>query len=703
MARDRSPLVQTLEDHRTQLAAALLPSLTGWDKFPEAESTNPETRRSFIESELRVFVDYLALYFQDADSTYRDLYIGEKLKQCYDPRDTVDEDLARRRKILERDRTAVHTYLKPLLTATELAWIHDFLDEVARVVAGEATRLVRVLFVGDCLHLDVVAFLAAPLLEQGLRLESTFATSKTIPELLRYLRGLEGRTFDEIFFSPFSYEFHLEYSHLRFLRSAFISGETLDAVLDRAKADTLSVMRLLGTLFEAPIFVHNTTGVRRHDGSLRELAKNRLTQRTRSMARRGINEWLPEEIEAFNGDSYSHLFLLDEAGILRTRPENELGRHFYDVGLQHPAELGRAIAGLYLDIILAHSLLAKKKVVICDLDNTLWDGAIGEGAVKHYHDRQKTLKRLRDKGLLLAINSKNDPRNVRWDGAELTLDDFVCCQINWTSKVQNIRRIAEELNLKTKDFLFIDDRHEERAMVLEMMPEVLALDAESDAVWRRLSLAADFLPEQDELDRTLAYRQKAEREQFLENERGDAEEAAAEQLDFFRRLDFRVSIRRAERKELKRVAELINRTNQFNMCGSRTTLNEVTAWYESNSHSVLVSNARDKFGSMGTVCVAVTRETGDCVEIPVFVLSCRVFGYGVETTLLNHVKRSAGFPGRGKPVFGRYVATAFNEPCRETYARHGFTQDGEAWVYRGGGAIEDPDWLIVDAEAEAVA
>jgi FkbH-like protein len=235
------------------------------------------------------------------------------------------------------------------------------------------------------------------------------------------------------------------------------------------------------------------------------------------------------------------------------------------------------------------------------------------------------------------------------------------------------------------------------------MPEVLTLDAESQAVWRRLSLAADLLPEQDEMDRTLAYKQKAEREQFLENGGENAETAAAEQRKLFLRLDFRVSIRRPERRELKRVAELINRTNQFNMCGSRTTVNEATAWYDDNSHSVLVVNARDKFGSMGTVCVAVTRETEERVEIPIFVLSCRVFGYGVETVLLNYVKRSAGFPGRGKQIVGRYVATAFNEPCRDIYARHGFTQDGEAWVYRGGAAIEDPEWLMVDAEAEAVA
>ncbi len=687
-----------LQDHRTQLAAALLASLAGWSKFPEAESTDPETRKSFIETDLLVFIDYLSLYFERKDTTYRDLYIGEKLKQCYDPRDSAEEGLARRRKIVDADRLALNTYLEPLLHVAELQQVNDFLAETARVVTGEAKRQVRVLFVGDCLHLDVVAFLAAPLLEQGFRLESTFATSKTIVELQRSLRELEGRTFDIVFFSPFSYAFHMEYSQLQFLRSATLAGQQLDEILAKAKSDTLSVMRLLGSLFEAPVFVHNSSGIRRHDGSLRERAKNRLTQRTRSIARRTINTWLPDRIKALNHESYPHFFLLDEAMLLRHHSEHQLGRHFYEVGLQHPAELGRTIARLYLDAILAVALFGKKKVIVCDLDNTLWNGVIGEGAVSHYLDRQQILKRLRNKGLLLAINSKNDPKNVRWDGAALTADDFVSSQINWTPKVQNIRRIAEELNLKTKDFLFLDDRADERAMVTETMPEVLALDADSPAVWRQLALTADLLPEQDELDRTLAYKQRAERQQFLE----DPVAAEKEQRELFQRLEFRVGIRTPERKELKRVAELINRTNQFNMCGSRTSLAEVTAWYEGNTHEILVVDARDKFGSMGTVCVAVTAESADRIEIPIFVLSCRVFGYGVETALLNHVKRSAGYPGHGKQIVGRYVETAFNEPCRKTYAQHGFAQEGEDWVYSGGGSIEDPDWMAIDVETEAV-
>ena len=382
-----------------QLAAALLPSLAGWAKFPEADSSDREARDSFIQNELLVFVDYLALYFERGETTYRDLYIGEKLKQCYDPRDGAAEALSRRQHVLSQDQVALLRYLTPLLATEDLRRLMDVLDEIARVVAGDAQRQVRVLFVGDCLHLDVVAFLAAPLLEQGFRLESTFATSKTVVELQRYLRGLSDRTFDVIFFSPFSYAFHLEYSQLQFLRTAAVNGARLNSIVESAKADTHSVMRLLGSLFEAPIFVHNSSGVRRHDGTLKERVKNRFTQRTRSLARRTINPWLAGQIDAMNRESFPHYFLLDEAALLRRHSEYALGRHFYEVGLQHPAELGRAIAGLYLDAILALALLAKKKVVVSDLDNTLWNGVIGEGTVSHYLDRQQILKRLRNKGV----------------------------------------------------------------------------------------------------------------------------------------------------------------------------------------------------------------------------------------------------------------------------------------------------------------
>ena len=105
--------------------------------------------------------------------------------------------------------------------------------------------------------------------------------------------------------------------------------------------------------------------------------------------------------------------------LLRQYGERTLGRKVYTTPIQHPAEMGRRIADRHREILAAHADLVGKKVLVCDLDNTLWKGEIGEGAVEHYLDLKRTIKELRRKGLLLAINSKNDPSNVRWDAAAL--------------------------------------------------------------------------------------------------------------------------------------------------------------------------------------------------------------------------------------------------------------------------------------------
>jgi FkbH-like protein len=133
-----------------------------------------------------------------------------------------------------------------------------------------------------------------------------------------------------------------------------------------------------------------------------------------------------------------------------------------------------------------------------------------------------------------------------------------------------------------------------------------------------------------------------------------------------------LSIRFADRKELKRVSELINRTNQFNTCGSRTTLQEVTRWHESDRHAIWVAEASDKFGSMGTISVAVVEETAPGVAILAFVLSCRVFGFGMENALLNWIKLWR--PGR--TIFGHFKETPHNQPCHRVYPDNGFTWDG---------------------------
>jgi FkbH-like protein len=161
-----------------------------------------------------------------------------------------------------------------------------------------------------------------------------------------------------------------------------------------------------------------------------------------------------------------------------------------------------------------------------------------------------------------------------------------------------------------------------------------------------------------------------------------------------------VRLREPAPADLKRVAELINRTNQFNTCGSRTTTREIEEWNAAPDRRILVIDSADKFGPVGTVAALVTQHRGDRIEIPVFVLSCRVFGYGIETVALNVVKSLARDESTGQrlPVIGHYRQTAYNDPCRDAYARNGFSRQGEAWIFDTDEAIVHPSWLLVEEQ-----
>src|SRR5262249_59458941 len=128
--------------------------------------------------------------------------------------------------------------------------------------------------------------------------------------------------------------------------------------------------------------------------------------------------------------------------------------------------------------------------------------------------RQRTLLALKRKGIVLAVNSKNDPDKVRFDGGLLRDDDFVHREINWESKVRNTKRIAETLNLKAKDFVFVDDRPDERALVAQGVPGIVTVDATSERAWRRLELWAALL-ESSASDRPALYRQHQQRSELL--------------------------------------------------------------------------------------------------------------------------------------------------------------------------------------------
>jgi FkbH-like protein len=685
-------LSASLLRNRHALARRLMESLAGWEKYDREFREYGGRVDEYLKLQFYVFVDYLERYFRTGDEVYRYLYIGEKLKQLYDLSLGPEEDRANRERVTEADVRVLCDPVREGLGTAAAEMLEALLRDVQAMVLARGRRHLKVLWVGDCLYLDVRGFLAAQALEDGITFEPTFLGTKNPTQQREELRKLSDRRFDLVFYSPFTYEFSPEISAFNRLRRSMTGRREIDRIVSAEVDQVGRMLEILATLFDAPCYVHNTANVRRHDSTPRELAKVWLTRRPRRIIREAVNARLAERIAAWRAVD-ANVTLLDETGLLDRLGEVALGRLIYPTPVQHPAELGRLLADRYREVFAAHADLVGKKVIVCDLDNTLWKGEIGEGAVEHFVELQRTLKELRHKGVLLAVNSKNDPRNVRWDGAVLGEDDFVAMEINWDSKVANMRRIQQKLNLKLKDFVFMDDRADQRELIREAIPEICVLDATSTRVPEQLATWAAALSDHPEMDRTQQYRQREQREGFL----AGGQPADEDPSEAFSRLEIRVEIREAKAGELKRVAELINRTNQFNMAGSRTGLKDLRDWQAAPGRRVVVVEARDKFGPMGIVSALLLGLDGPELSIPAFVLSCRVFGYGVEDAVLNAVKRLAR-AGNGDgplPIRGAFRETPHNEPCRTVYPRNGFARDGESWVLADVDSPQDPAWLTV--------
>ncbi|MGO9601443.1 MAG: HAD-IIIC family phosphatase [Isosphaeraceae bacterium] len=676
--------------NRHALSQELVGGIAGWEKYASQIKSGPD-RDDFLRREIYAFVDYLRLYLRTGDETYKHLYIGEKLKQLHHGDENREQRQERARNLLEHDEQAILKVIGAELTSSQQARLRHELQDISRVVLGESATTLKVLLVGDCLYLDIQAFLTVQCLEDGIGLDFSFAVSKNGPILRNELKTLSSRPFDLIFYSPFTYEFSPALSQFFRANSCLAGTNRICATAYEVMSDVESTLRILASRFECPVFVHNTAMVRRHDGTLRERLKTVLTRRSRRIARDLVNRRVAAAITQLNTMSYEHLFLIDEMELLTRHSEDDLGRKFYDSDLQHPAVLGLALSGVYRDLIAAHVSLAGRKLVVCDLDNTLWDGVIGEGAVIPYLDRQRILQELKAKGIVLAVNSKNDPRNVQWNGGLLKESDFVDLQVNWDSKITNMKRIRENLNLKYKDYVFIDDRGDQLELVGSALPEIRLLDATSERSWRLLQAWAAMLPEQTEGDRTQLYHERQARDSFV------SEIGTEDQEALFTGLEIRVTLRKAARSDLQRVTELINRTNQFNLAGSRTTFREISQWHDDPAYALLVAEAADKFGPMGLISAAVLKSDSWALSIPIFVLSCRVFGYGIEAVMLNTARRLS-FEGDGppRPIRGAFTETPHNAPCKSMYPDHGFIWDGQVWVLEGGEIPPDPVWLTVD-------
>ncbi|WP_067651188.1 HAD-IIIC family phosphatase [Nocardia harenae] len=311
------------------------------------------------------------------------------------------------------------------------------------------------------------------------------------------------------------------------------------------------------------------------------------------------------------------------------------------------------------------------KCVVWDLDHTLWDGTLLEGAeiTDLRPGIRETLVALDERGILHSIASRNDPSAVAATLAELGIADyFLYPQIGWQSKSVSVATIAERLGIGIDTLAFVDDQELERDEVRFAHPEVLCIDAEEAA---GLAGRAELRPRAVSADarrRRHLYRASIERTEAEEQFTGTSEE-------FLATLGMRFTIGPATAADIGRAEELVVRTNQLNSTGIMYSADELAAYANSDEHVLLMAELEDRYGSYGQIGLALAERGISEWRLKLLLMSCRVISRGVGTVLLHHVTALAR--AAGARLIAEFVGTERNRIMYITYRFAGFEEAGE--------------------------
>ena len=329
-----------------------------------------------------------------------------------------------------------------------------------------------------------------------------------------------------------------------------------------------------------------------------------------------------------------------------------------------------------------------KKGLVLDLDNTLWGGVIGDDGVENiligpeesegqvYTEFQTYLKKLKDYGILLNIDSKNDYENaikgLNHPDTVLTKDDFISIKANWDPKDKNFKEIATELNLLPESLVFIDDNPAERHIVREQVPGVCV--PELDAVHHYVQVIdhSGFFEitslSKDDLKRNEMYKENALRAQASAN--------FSDYGEYLDSLEMKAIIKPFEPIYMQRIAQLSNKSNQFNLTTKRYTQEEIEACAADSNKITLYGKLLDKFGDNGVVSVVIGNIINDECHVELWLMSCRVLKRGMEDAMMDTLVHCATVRNL-KKIIGYYYPTAKNAMVKSFYENMGFSKIAE--------------------------
>ncbi|MBL7055947.1 HAD family hydrolase [Candidatus Woesearchaeota archaeon] len=358
-------------------------------------------------------------------------------------------------------------------------------------------------------------------------------------------------------------------------------------------------------------------------------------------------------------------------------------------------------------------LSMSKKCIVLDLDNTLWGGIVGEDGIegiklgntpegRSFSDFQKYLLSLFNRGIILAINSKNNYEDAievfrKHPDMILKEENFASIKINWENKISNMKSIAEEINIGLDSIVFFDDDPINREMMKKSIPEIKVVDLPQDPA----SYLQTLMSIQDFETLQITKEDKNKGKMYSQQrKRTELKKSTPHIEDYLKNLGIKVTIQKANKFNVPRIAQLTQKTNQFNMTTKRYSDNDIQKLSKNKNYIIFSVRVEDNFGDNGISGVAIV-DTKKC-KIDNFLLSCRVIGRNIEEVMLNYIIKNTKKFG-SKTLFAEFIPTKKNEVAKDFYKKNGFrlkTKDKkkETWEFSLNHTYKSPKFIEVIEE-----
>jgi FkbH-like protein len=328
-----------------------------------------------------------------------------------------------------------------------------------------------------------------------------------------------------------------------------------------------------------------------------------------------------------------------------------------------------------------------KKCIALDCDNTLWGGILGEDGItgiqlgdtypgSAFSAFQRELLSLHDRGILLAICSKNneaDVLEVLDTHPEMILrrEHFVATKINWEDKATNLQELARDLNIGLDSIVFVDDSAFEADLVRQRLPEVTVLELQGE-----IANYAGQITESGLFDSLFTSKEDQTRSAHYkaDTERRELHATAASLEEYLAGLEMVAEVGRTTEQTISRIAQLTQKTNQFNLTTRRYTEADIRSFVENPESEVIQLRLKDKVGDLGIVGAVIVNYSGASAEIDTFLFSCRALGRGAEIALAAEIIERAKSHGC-QTIRGAFLPTAKNQQVADFYDRLGFKHD----------------------------